>query len=438
MNTQTLQLWLATFQLALRNLLLHKLRSFLTMLGTVLGVASVIAMLAIGEGSKRDAIERIRQLGARNVIIRTIKPEMESMPTPASNNTGRGSNQQQSRIVEYGLTYRDFERLLGTLPNVEQAVPLTLNRRLINRGRRRMPNSRVLGTTPALQSVKNLRLSRGRFLSPSDLRDTANVVVLGAGAARQLFSYEDPLGETVLVGQGAYRVVGVLGRQATGNTQPGEVGQDDLNNDLYVPLTAAQRRIGITQQVGAGEFERVQLSEITLTIAHEDLVMPTAAMARKLLGMSHKKKDDFEVQTPLKLLQQARREKRMWNLVLGSIASISLLVGGIGIMNIMLATVTERTREIGIRRALGATRNHITLQFLIESTTLSAIGGVLGVFVGVAIPVFVTLASEIKTSISGWSVLVAFLISVGIGIGFGVYPARRAAFMDPIEALRHQ
>jgi putative ABC transport system permease protein len=157
-----------------------------------------------------------------------------------------------------------------------------------------------------------------------------------------------------------------------------------------------------------------------------------------VLGLSHPRLDDFEIQTPLQLLQQAQREKRMWNLVLGSIAGISLLVGGIGIMNIMLATVTERTREIGIRRALGATRQHITLQFLIESTTLSAMGGVLGVILGTTLPLIVTLTSEIQTAIRLWSILLAFLISVGIGIGFGVYPARRAAFMDPIEALRHQ
>ncbi len=438
METHTLQLWVATLHLGLRNLLLHKLRSFLTMLGTVLGVASVIAMLAIGEGSKREAIERIRELGARNVIIRTVKPEQDPLPAPSASSSASSSRDNQTRMLEYGLQYRDYDRLLGTLPNVERSVALTLNRRFVSRGRRRMPNARVLGTTPALKQVKNLQVRRGRFLSSSDVGKTSNVVVLGAGAARQLFSYEDPLGKTILIGQGAYRVIGVLTHQASGNVLPGEVGQDDLNNDMYVPLTAAQRRIGVVEQVGSREYERVQLSEITLTVSDEKLVMPTAAMARKVLGVAHPRMDDFEIQTPLELLQQAEREKRMWNLVLGSIAGISLLVGGIGIMNIMLATVTERTREIGIRRALGATRRHITLQFLIESTTLSAMGGVLGVFLGTAIPLLVTLTSEIQTAIRWWSILLAFLISVGIGIGFGVYPARRAAFMDPIEALRHQ
>jgi putative ABC transport system permease protein len=396
----------------------------------------VISMLAIGEGSKRQAIEQIRQLGASNVIIRTLKPDEGVIPQPT--NPAEGTTQeQQPRVLEYGLLYKDYERLKGTIPHLLKAVPTTLTRHPAQRQRLRMTSARILGTTPDFQSVRNLTLRRGRFLTWPDLRATDNVAVLGAGVARRLFAYEDPLGQTVLIGTQAFCVVGVLKAQASGNAKPGAVGQDDLNNDIYIPITTSQRRVGELQQTGTLEFERIQLGEITLTVADEKYVKSTAAMARKVLGQTHPKGADFEIQVPLELLEQAEHERRIWNLVLGSIASISLLVGGIGIMNIMLATVTERTREIGIRRALGAKRRDISLQFLIESTTLSALGGLLGVLLGIGIPIIVTLTSDIQTVLSWWSVLLAFAISVGIGMVFGVYPARRAALMDPIEALRH-
>ncbi len=429
---------LAILQLGFRNLLLHKFRSFLTLLGMVLGVSSVIAMLAVGEGSKREAVEQIRQLGAANVIIRSVKPGDND--DQATSTTGSTQN-QNTRVLEYGLQYRDFDILKATLPTVENALPIALVRKNAQHGRHRIANARILGTTPEYLQVKNLSIRRGRFLTPPDIHATANVAVLGAGAADRLFSYEDPLGQSVLLGMSAYRIIGVLGRQASGSATPGAIGQKDFNNDIYIPISAAQRRFGELQRIvraGSREYERTQLSEITLAVNDEKLVSQTAAMARKLLRKNHTKQEDFEIQVPLELLRRAEAEKRIWNLVLGSIAGISLLVGGIGIMNIMLATVTERTREIGIRRALGAKRHDITMQFLVETVLLSSIGGLIGVLLGIAIPISVTYFSDIQTVISVWSVLLAFGISAGIGVIFGIYPARRAAMMDPIEALRHQ
>ncbi len=430
---------LVTVQLGIRDLLLHKLRSFLTVLGIILGVGSVIAMLAIGEGSKREALEQIRQLGASNVIVRSVKPEQENSSEDGS--TGTASQQQASRVLEYGLKYKDFELLTATLPSLKQAVPISLVRKNAQHGRHRIVNARILGTTPEYLTVKNLSIRRGRFLTGPDIHGTANVAVLGAGAAVRLFSFEDPIGKPLLLGPGAYTVVGVLDAQGSGSATPGAIGQQDFNKDIYIPITAAQRRFGELQLIvraGSVEFERTQLSEITLTIHDENLVSQIAAMARKLLRQTHPRGDDFEIQVPLELLQQAEREKRIWNLVLGSIAGISLLVGGIGIMNIMLATVTERTREIGIRRALGAKRRDITAQFLVETVLLSSVGGVLGVAVGIAIPVTVSHVFEMETVVSAWSVVLAFTISAAIGMIFGIYPARRAALMDPIEALRHE
>ena len=407
------------------------------MLGTILGVGSVIAMLAIGEGSKQAAVEQIRQLGAANVIIRSVKPGQDD-----NRETTSGSGQATtSRVLEYGLRYKDFEVLTAALPTVKRAVPIALIRRNVQHGRRRIANARVLGTTPEYLQVKNLRLRRGRFLADADLQATANVAILAAGAAERLFGYEDPLGEPLLIGEAAYRIVGVLDEQGSGSAAPGAMQQQDMNRDIYIPLSAAQRRFGELQLIvraGSREFERTQLSEITLTVHSEDLVPQTASMARRLLEPRHRGSDDFEIQVPLELLRQAEHEKRIWNLVLGSIAGISLLVGGIGIMNIMLATVTERTREIGIRRALGARRRDITRQFLIESTVLSSTGGIIGVIVGIVIPLIVSSTSGLETVLRLWTVVLAFAISVGIGIVFGVYPAQRAARMDPIEALRHE
>jgi putative ABC transport system permease protein len=430
-------MWLKTIELAVRNLLLNKLRSVLTMLGTILGVSSVISMLAIGEGSKRRAVEQIRQLGATNIIIRSVKPGADNAPLDSSSATSR----RVSRVLEYGLLYTDFERLQATLPNLQYSVPIALVRKNCQHGHRRITNARILGTTPEYVTVKNLRVRRGRFLATTDLEGTANVAALGAGAAERLFGYEDPLGKTLLLGQVACRVIAVLDTQDSGGARPGAISQEDFNNDLYIPITTARRRFGELQMIlraGSREFERTQLSEITLTVPDEELVSQTAAMARKLIQHGHPKSEDYEVLVPLELLAQAEREKRIWNLVLGSIAGISLLVGGIGIMNIMLATVSERTREIGIRRALGATRTDIITQFLIESTVLSAGGGLLGLVLGVALPQLVSLSSEIETVISWWSMAIAFGFSVLTGIVFGVYPARRAALMDPIQALRHQ
>ncbi len=436
---------LTILHLAIRNLLLHKLRSFLTMLGTILGVGSVIAMLAIGEGSKRHAVEQIRQLGATNVIIRSVKPEGDDEGGGGggggSSSSGTSGQQQVSRVLEYGLLRRDYERLTATLPTIKLAVPIALVRKNSQHGSRRIANARVLGVTPDYLRVKSLAVRRGRFLTAPDLHRTSNVAVLGAGAAERLFSFEDPIDKPLLIGAGAYRVVGVLDAQASGSATPGAIGQQDFNNDIYIPITAAQRRFGELQTIvrsGSTDFERNELSEITLSVWKEDEVSQTAAMARKLLHDTHPNRQDWEIQVPLELLQRAEAEKRIWNLVLGSIAGISLLVGGVGIMNIMLASVVERTREIGIRRALGARRRDITMQFLVETVALSATGGVVGILVGVAIPLGVTAMTGIETAQSWWAVLLAFGISVGIGVVFGMYPARRAAMMDPIQALRHE
>lgn len=426
-----------TFKVGVKNLLLHKLRSLLTVLGVILGVGSVISMLAITEGSKKEALERIRQLGADNIIIRSVKPTESG----GGDESSSASASQQSRVLEYGLKHKDLERLKGALPTIKKAVPIALVVQESQYKHRRIPNARILGTVDEFIKVKHLEVRRGRFITDVDDYMTANVAVLAAGSAERLFKFEDPIGKDVLLGTDVYRVIGVLKPQGSGAATPGGFGQQNLNEDIYIPLSCAQHRFGELQAIysaGSRNYEMTQLNEITLSVTDSSLVSQTASMARKLLLISHPRQDDFEIQVPLELLKQAEQEKRVWNLVLGSIAGISLLVGGIGIMNIMLASVTERTREIGIRRALGAKRWDITYQFLVETILLSSVGGVLGVVVGISLPMIVSRVANLETEISFWAVGISFSISVGIGVIFGLYPARRAAMMDPIQALRHE
>ncbi len=425
--------WWVTFKLAVRNLLLHKLRSILTLLGTILGVASVIAMLAIGEGSKQEALEQIRRLGAANVILRSVKPQPAR---EASNNSSSSSYY----ILAYGLTFSDLRFLEDMGLKEAIIVPAVFHQKNLQHGKRHLSAARIIGTTPDLPLVKSFRL-QGRFLNDEDLALSSNVVVLGRGAAIELFGFENPLGESLLVGDDAYRVIGVVEYPDSGNAKPLSESTDDRNRDLYIPMTAARNRMGLTQRIvgeGSRQYVRMELSEITVKLKNQDDVRSAAAMIRTMLERNHPDRPDYEVQVPLELLNQAEREKRLWNLVLGSIAGISLLVGGIGIMNIMLATVTERTREIGIRRAIGAKRLHIIMQFLMETTVLSTSGGLLGVAFGVLLPLIVSSVLGIHTVTSLWSIILAFAISVAIGIVFGVYPAYKAALMNPIEALRHQ
>lgn len=436
-------MWWATFCLSVRNLMLHKLRSSLTLLGTILGVASVIAMLSVGEGSKQEALERIRELGANNVIVRTLEASEQENNGGNSNTQPAMVTNSRYRVNAYGLTFNDL-RALSDIPTQESVVPVLAQRRSVSFQGQQLNDARILATTPELRDVRNLQVRRGRFLRSGDSFQTANVAVLSDGAARQLFGFTDPLGKPVLIGSVAFRVVGVLGRADSGIARAGQASGDDANRDIFIPMETGRARFGfLTREGSRGSrvYDRVELSEITLAVAGgpaaEALVEPTATMVRDMLEKSHAS-TDYQVLVPLELMAQAAHEKKIWNIVLGAIAGISLVVGGIGIMNIMLATVTERTREIGIRRAIGAKRKDIIRQFLVETTVLSATGGLLGVVVGVGIPFLVTLLAGMKTSTSLFSIGLAFGISVLTGIVFGVYPAYKAASMNPIEALREQ
>jgi len=415
---------------------MHRLRSALTTLGIIFGVCSVIAMLAIGEGASQEAQEAIARLGSTNLLIETVEPPEERADT--------GETQQ---MRSYGLTYKDAESIRNTLPDVEVVVPI---REIDQEARylRRKVAIKIVGTVPWYTEVSPIHVVHGRFLSSIDLHQQQSVCVVDEQLVSGLFGFEEPVGKDIRIQGNCYRVVGVAGAPPAGeendfdSAMPASTGSDGgAAGSIYLPLSTAKARFTeLTASFSGGSqtIERVQLQKITVKVKSTEQVLPMRDMLDTLLGRVHKDKKDYRIVVPLELLRQAKRTTLIFSIVLGSIATISLLVGGIGIMNIMLATVSERTREIGIRRALGARKRDIIVQFLSETLLLTLVGGILGIVLGSLIPFLVTHFGHMRTVIMGSSLVLAFGISAAVGITFGLYPAYRAANMDPIESLRHE
>ncbi|MDI6792962.1 MAG: ABC transporter permease [bacterium] len=412
-------------QLGIENLLLHKLRSFLTMLGIVFGVGSVVAMISVGEGASKEALEQIRKLGTNNIIITGMKPVEEE-----------SAGAMTSRMSIYGLTYDDHQRIRETFESVEKAAPVKILRQESRLGERQL-ELRVVGTTPQWFKLVARPVIAGRMLSESDEQKKTPVAVLTEYGARRLLAGEHTIGQFIRIGSDQFQVIGIVKSEGG---QAGNIQIPDQEVDAYIPLDLARIYFGDAihrRTSGSMVFELVELHQIIVQVNSMDRVESTAQAIEEMLARFHKKKD-YQMSVPLALLKQAEATKRTFNIVLGSIACISLLVGGIGIMNIMLASVTERTREIGIRRAIGAKRKQIILQFLIETVVLSTTGGLAGVSLGLLIPLMITWFSGMPTVVTVEGVLLPLLISAGIGIIFGLYPARHAANVDPIVALRHE
>jgi putative ABC transport system permease protein len=424
----------------------------LTVLGIFIGVASVIWLLAIGEGISRKAQEQIESLGADNIIVRTIKPPNEVLAQRSQG--GRGL-----QIPEYGLTRDDFSRLSETIPTIVQAIPVREVRETFYYGSRKV-DGRLVGCTADYIDITKQQVFEGRFLGEMDNDKFRNFCVLASKTAEILFPFEDPIGRIVRIGDNHnFTVVGVMQSRAPSAAAGGSLDSQDFSYDIYIPITTFRIRIGDTvtrRTSGSIEGQTVQLNQITLKVDKVENVPETAEIIKMTLS-DHHQIEDYGVTVPLELLEQAKTTRLMFNIFMGLMAGISLVVGGIGIMNIMLATVTERTREIGIRRALGAKREDIVRQFLIETIVLSIVGGGLGVLAGLtcgpvtALAMFLlryfqpdvvanlpTIIQDMKPIIVYWSIPLAFFISLLIGIIFGLYPAVRAASMDPIEALRHE
>jgi putative ABC transport system permease protein len=421
-------LW-RTVSLGLKTIWLHKLRSFLTALGVVFGVASVVAMLAIGEGASHEAQEQIKKLGSQNIIIESVKP-------PDSQG---GAAETRSMVIEYGLTKRDIDQIRRTVPGISIVVPSRILTEIIWNLDRKV-DGQIAGVLPVYPEMRNRKIVTGRFFSEMEYAANLPVCVLNQSAATELFPLNTPTGKSVRVRGYYYKIVGVIEDESGNAGADAGAGSSNATAQIFIPSSTLMDQFGETFfrfKTGGFEAEKVEFHEAVVRVGETSQVMTRADAIRQILKSNHKK-EDWRMIVPIELLRQAERTKQIFSIVLGSIAAISLLVGGIGIMNIMLASVTERTREIGIRRALGARQADIVVQFLIETTLLAGVGGVIGVIVGLAIPLAVSHFAGVTTVVKAWAPALAFSISVLTGIAFGIYPARRAAMMNPVEALRHE
>ena len=407
-----------------QSLLLHRLRSLLTMLGVVFGVAAVIAMLAVGEGARRDALEELSKLGPKNVVLYSRKAVEDD-----------SSGSVHKRMDVYGLTYDDELRVAESFPHVVRTVPVKEVRKRAYLGARNL-ELLVVGTTPGWFDLVRRPILAGRVLTAEDMQGPANPVVLTEHGARRLLANSNTVGESIRVGGTYFEVVGIVESEISSSAAQ----MPDSEVDAYIPIHAARERFGdITVQRSAGSQTRelVELHRMIVEVDGLGTVEPTALGIRSMMERWHPR-GDYEVYVPLALLRQAESQQRIWNWTLGSIAGISLIVGGIGIMNIMLSSVTERTREIGVRRALGAKKRHIVMQFLTETVLLTGVGGLVGTVVGPALAYTIESFSGMSTIVPLYGVVLSVGISVTIGILFGIYPAIRAAELDPITALRHE
>jgi putative ABC transport system permease protein len=412
--------FLPELTLGLDNLRAHKLRSLLTMLGMIFGVAAVVAMLSIGAGAQQEVMAFIEQLGVRNLIVEARE-------------AASWEQLQKVRKISPGLTFQDYRVIQANLTGITASTPRKrfTPAKLLPKPQSETPN--VYGVTPGYMAIANLAIVSGRFFDEAETEAGAALAVLGEGASASLFGTDDPIGKHVKINDQWFQVIGVAGPQLTVQTDVAGLPAQDRNNLIYVPLFAAIFRL----EDGQSQYKD-EIDGIYIQLGSSSDIPAGAALLRGLLNVSHGEAGDFAIVSPAELLAEQRRTQRIFEMVMVAIASISLLVGGIGIMNIMLASVMERTREIGVRRAIGAKRRDVIRQFLIETTIISLAGGVVGVIVGVGLSQLIGYFAGWSTIVTTTSIVLAFFVSVAIGLVFGLYPAVRAASLDPVKALHYE
>jgi putative ABC transport system permease protein len=414
------QQWIPDLQLGLQNLLLHRLRTALTMMGMIFGVAAVVSMLSIGAGARQRVMAFIEQMGVHNLIVEA----KESMDWQAM---------RKVRKISPGLTFQDFRVIRDDVAEIAAGTPRKRMTPTKTIPKAQQDTPTVYGVDPVYQKIAGLHVLEGRFFSDEEETQAAPVCVLGAAARSSLFGSAAVIGQYVKTNEQWFRVIGVASPQLSSQTEVAGIQSQDVNNIIYVPLNSAILRLEDSYS-----DRRDEIDGIYLNIRDTADMGSVAQLVRAILDSSHHSAGDFNVIVPAELLAEQRRTERLFNAVMVAIASISLLVGGIGIMNIMLASILERTREIGVRRAVGARQSDIIRQFVVEAVLISFMGGSFGIMFGFVMSRLIAWLAGWSTIVTASSILLAFLVSISVGMVFGIYPAVKAARLDPVEAIRYE
>jgi len=423
----------------------NKVRGMLTALGVVFGVAAVIAMLAIGSGAKAFILDQMRLIGTNNIVIEHKEPSDGSGDIEEAEATTTATNESKLKTWAPGMSLSDLKVIEENISSIEVMSPEIIREtKAIHNGK--ILDVRCVGVRNAFFSLNQLSLSRGQFFTPTHFNQKKAVCIIGKNIETKLFSGSDPLGQSIKCGNNYFTVIGVLEKRIATRESLNALGLRDLNSDIFIPLEVSLIRFGDRGRIkkeylgqrgrNNDDLKFNQIDRLVIRVRESHYLQPTAEVLSRLLKRRHLNQIDFSIEIPELLLQQEQKTQNIFNLVLAVIAGISLLVGGIGIMNIMLASVYERIKEIGLRRAIGATNQDIVLQFLFEATLVSIIGGILGVILGMAAAKAIATAADIPTIITWWSIILSFGVAASIGLIFGIFPARKAARLNPIDALR--
>jgi putative ABC transport system permease protein len=448
---------LANLYIAIDAVIANKLRSLLTALGIIFGVAAVIAMLAIGNGAQQEILEQIKLVGVNNIVIKPIVEQEEKKIEEAS-------AEKEKKKFSPGLTIRDVNSIEQTIPGISKMSPeIIIESTIIKSGIRR--SAKLVGVEPVYFEIYNFELSDGTMFTDEHLKLGSPVCIIGNSIKAKFFPTENPIGKSIKVGPNWLTIIGVMKERFVSQSSISKLGIRDFNMDVYAPLQTVlvryKNRDMITQASinptpnfsrgriiiisGEGQEEDTgpavnyhQLDRLVIQVAETNMLNPTAEIISRLLERKHYGVVDYEIEIPELLLKQQQRTNDIFNYVLGAIAGISLLVGGIGIMNIMLASVLERIKEIGLRLAIGAQKTDIVQQFLFEAVMISVTGGIIGVILGVTLAMLVSTFANIPTVISFASIVLSFGVAATVGLIFGIAPARKAAMQDPITSLRYE
>lgn len=452
---------MANLYIAIGAVLTNKIRSLLTALGIIFGVAAVIAMLAIGNGAQQEILAQIKLVGVNNIVIKPIIEQEEEKIAESAD------GKKEKKKFSPGLTVRDVNSISETIPGITRLSPeIILNTYVIRNGIRR--SAKLVGVDPSYFDIYNFELYQGKHFNAEQLKIGAPVCVVGSAIKAKFFPTEDPIGKTIKVGPHWLTIIGVLNERLVSKNSISKLGIRDFNMDIYAPLQTvlvryrnrdvisaealrkeAQKGGGMVVIIGGNNEEQSeeqesesknyhQLDRLVIQVDETEKLQPVAEIISRMLTRRHYEVVDFEIEIPELLLKQQQRTNDIFNYVLGAIAGISLLVGGIGIMNIMLASVLERIKEIGLRLSIGAQKSDVVQQFLFEAVMISVSGGLIGVVLGVALAHLVSAFADIPTIISFTSILLSFGVAATVGLIFGIAPARRAANQDPITSLRHE